>query len=99
MHIDAQQVTLIFTIVTGCGVLLQAGVLLGMYLALRETQKRVHAITENIEDHVLPLLSNSRGLMEDLSPKLKIITANMVEASATLRSQTLLRAPVSRRRV
>jgi hypothetical protein len=88
MHMDAQVVTLVFTIVTGVGVLLQACVLLGMFLALRETQKKVHALTDKIEDHVLPVISHSRGMLEDFSPKLKIITSNLVEASATLRSQT-----------
>jgi methyl-accepting chemotaxis protein len=88
MHMDAQTVTLIFTIVTGVGVLLQACVLLGMFIALRQTQKKVHALTEKIEDHVLPLVSSSRGLIDDLSPKVKIITANLVETSATLRSQS-----------
>jgi methyl-accepting chemotaxis protein len=88
MHMDAQTVTLIFTIVTGVGVLLQAFVLLGMFFALKQTQKKVHALSESIEDHVLPLVASSRGLIDDLSPKLKIITANLVDASATLRSQS-----------
>jgi len=88
MHVDAQIVTLVFTIVTGVGVLLQAGVLLGMFIALRQTQKRVHALTEKIEDHVLPLTVHSRELLTDLTPKIRTITANLVEASATLRSQT-----------
>jgi uncharacterized protein YoxC len=88
MHTDTQVVTLVFTIVTGIGVLLQAGVLLGMFLGLRETQKKIHALTEQIQEHVLPLMHNSRGLMEDLTPKVKIIASNLVDVSSTLKAQT-----------
>lgn len=88
MHTDTQIVELVFTIVTGIGVLLQAGVLLGMFLGLRETQKKIHALTEKIEDHVLPLMQNSRGLMEDLTPQVKKIASNLVDVSNTLKTQT-----------
>jgi hypothetical protein len=88
MHTDTQIVELVFTIVTGIGVLLQAAVLLGMFLGLRETQKKIHALTEKIEDHVLPLMQNSRGLMEDLTPQVKKIASNLVDVSNTLKAQT-----------
>ncbi len=87
MHNDAQTVTLIFTIVTGIGVLLQAGILFGMFLAVRETQKKLHGLTDRLEEHVLPMVSTTRGMVEDLSPKLKIITGNLVDASGTMRAQ------------
>ncbi len=87
MHSDAQTVTLIFTIVTGIGVLLQAAVLFGIALGLRETQKKLLGLTERLESHIVPVISTSRGLLEDLSPKVKTITSNLVDASGTLRSQ------------
>ena len=88
MHTDTQIVELVFTIVTGIGVLLQAAVLLGMFLGLRETQKKIHALTDQIQQHVLPLLHNSRGLMEDLTPQVKKIAANVVDISSTVKAQT-----------
>ena len=88
MHTDTQVVTLVFTIVTGIGVLLQAGVLLGMFMGLRETQKKIHALTDQIEKHVLPLIHNSRGLMEDLTPQVKKIAANLVDVTASVKAQT-----------
>ena len=88
MHTDTQIVELVFTIVTGIGVLLQAAVLLGMFLGLRETQKKIHALTEQIQEHVLPLLHNSRGLMEDLTPQVKKIASNLVDVSNSVKTQT-----------
>ena len=67
--------------------MLQACVLLGMFLALRKTQVKLHAVTERLEDAVLPLIATSRGLVDDLSPKVKVITTNLVGASDTLRKQ------------
>jgi hypothetical protein len=88
MHTDTQIVELVFTIVTGLGVLMQAGVLLAMFLGLRETHKKIHALTEKIEEHVLPLMHNSRGLMQDLTPQVKQIASNLVDVSNTLKTQT-----------
>lgn len=84
---DEQVITLILTIVIGVGVLLQAGVLLGMLVALLKTREKLHALTSRLEEHAVPMLATSRSLLEDLSPKVKIITANLVDTSATLRSQ------------
>lgn len=83
-----QIVTLIFTIVTAAGVLLQACVLLGMYLAVRQSTKKLHAVTDELRVHLVPTLSTAGKLLEDISPKLKVITANLVEVSSALRSET-----------
>lgn len=78
---------IIFTAVTSIGVLLQAFVLLGMFIALRKSMKKLHEVTERAEVHVLPALATAQNLLEDVSPKLKIATQNLVEASHALRHQ------------
>ncbi len=78
---------IIFTAVTAAGVLLQAFVLLGMYLAIRESSKKLHQVTAEVREHLLPTLSTSRQLLEDISPKLKVASTNILEASNTLRHQ------------
>lgn len=83
-----QIVTLIFTIVTAAGVLLQACVLLGMYLAVRQSTKKLHEVTDELRVHLVPTLSTAGKLLEDLSPKLKVITTDLVEVSHALRSET-----------
>ena len=87
MHMDAQVVTLVFTIVTGIGVLLQAAVLFAIFLGLKETGKKLREVTERLEGAVTPLVSTSRNLVEDISPKIKHITTNLVGASDMLRKQ------------
>jgi uncharacterized membrane protein len=78
---------IIFTAVTALGVLLQAFVLLAMYLAIRKAVTKMHAVTDEFKVHALPAVATARGLLEDVSPKLKVAAANLVEASHSLRYQ------------
>jgi methyl-accepting chemotaxis protein len=88
MHTQLPQIFyIIFTAVTAAGVLLQAFVLLGIFLAIRESTKKLHEVTDEVRTHLIPALSSSRRLIDDISPKLKIATSNLVEASHTLRHQ------------
>jgi hypothetical protein len=80
---------IIFTAITAIGVLLQAFVLLGMYLAIRQTSRKMHEITEEMRGHLIPAIASTRRLIDDLSPKLKIASTNLVEASHTLRHETI----------
>jgi methyl-accepting chemotaxis protein len=79
---------IIFTAITAAGVLLQAFVLLGMYLAIREAIKRMNQVTDEVKGQLVPVLTSSKRLIDDLSPKLKIASSNLVEVSQTLRHQT-----------
>jgi|ERR1700733_3690278 hypothetical protein len=89
MHMQLPQIYyIIFTAITAFGVLLQAFVLLGMYLAIRESTKKIHEITDEFRGHLLPTLTSTRRLIDDLSPKLKIASTNLVEVSHTLRHET-----------
>lgn len=78
---------IIFTAVTSLGVLLQAFVLLAMYLAVRRLVNRMHAISNELQPHLLPTVAAARSLVEDVSPKLKVASTNVLEASQTLRRQ------------
>jgi hypothetical protein len=79
---------IIFTAITALGVLLQAFVLLGMYLAIRQSMKKFHEITDELRVNLLPTVSAARRLIEDVSPKLKIASTNLVEVSHTLRHES-----------
>jgi hypothetical protein len=78
---------IIFTAVTAAGVVLQALVLLGMFLAIRKSMQKMHETTDELKVHVVPAAAAARRLIEDISPKLKIASTNLVEASHSLRHQ------------
>ena len=78
---------IIFTAVTSIGVLIQAFVLLAMFFAVRKATGELHEVSDQLKQHLVPTLATARNLVEDLSPKVKVATSNLVEASGVLRSQ------------
>jgi hypothetical protein len=86
MDKNTQIIFIIFTAVTAISVVIQGCAILGMFLAGRKAQKEVHALIEDFRVHILPIVSSSRALVEDLSPKVKVITTNLVDSSASVRT-------------
>ena len=78
----------IFAIATSIGVLIQAGVLLGMFIGLRRFQNKVETILDPLTEQLVPLIATSRATLEDLSPKLKTISENLADVSETLRHES-----------
>lgn len=78
---------IIFTAITAAAVLLQALVMLGLFLVLKKAIGKMIATSEEVKQHALPLVATTRSLVEDISPKLKTTTSNLVEVSDKLRVQ------------
>jgi hypothetical protein len=81
-------VYVVFTAATSIGVLMQACILLGMFIGLRRLQNRIENILNHMTDYALPLIASSKTTLEELTPKLKTITNNLVDVSETLKSQS-----------
>lgn len=77
----------IFTAVTACSVLLQALILLGIFIGLRKFMTKIEGIADEVKEKAIPTLESSRSLIEDISPKLKVATTNLTEISHTLRHE------------
>ena len=88
MQPQTQQIVwIIFTAVTSVGVLIQAFVLLAMFFAVKKTAGEVQELSDQLKQHLIPTISVTRNLIEDISPKIKVATSNLVEASSIVRSQ------------
>ncbi|HEY0785969.1 MAG TPA: hypothetical protein VGD62_08865 [Acidobacteriaceae bacterium] len=79
---------LIFTIAVVISVLIQAGVFLGLFLVARKAITKAEALSTDVVGKATPILAQTRTVLEDLSPKIRLISANLVEVSNTLRDQT-----------
>jgi methyl-accepting chemotaxis protein len=92
MHDPLSGLLLALTIIVGVGVLIFIIVLLVLASTLLHTRKRIHQMLDHyqteIAPHVGPMVKSAHSLIDDVSPKLKHITSNMVEASDMMRSQT-----------
>jgi signal transduction histidine kinase len=77
----------IFIALTGAAVVLQAGLLAAMYLAMRKTSTRMEALAEEIKTKALPALDSTQSLLTEMRPKLQTISDNLVEVTTKIRSQ------------
>jgi hypothetical protein len=77
----------LFIALTGAAVLLQAGILAALYLAMRKTSVRMEALAEEVKTKALPTLETAQALLAELRPKLQIVADNLMETTIVARSQ------------
>ncbi|HUY81277.1 MAG TPA: hypothetical protein VMU92_06100 [Acidobacteriaceae bacterium] len=87
MHALSPTYYIIFTAVMAVGVLLQAFVLVAIYIAIRRSSGKLQATLDEVKTKVLPTLDSAQSLLDDVSPKLKTATSNLNEVSEVLRRQ------------
>jgi uncharacterized protein YoxC len=78
----------IFAIATAVGVLFQAGILFGFFIAFMKLQGKLEKILTHVTEHALPLIERSKVMLEDLTPKVNAISANLVEVSELLKDES-----------
>ncbi len=76
-----------FIAITAAAVVIQAGMLIGMYLATRKTSARVEALAGEVRTKVLPTVEIAQSMLTDLRPKIETMVANVSESSAMVRAQ------------
>ena len=82
-----ESLTPLFIALTGAAVLLQAGLLAAMYLAMRKTSTRMEALAEEVKTKALPTLETTQSMLAEIRPKVEIIADNLMETSALVRDE------------
>jgi hypothetical protein len=77
----------VFIAVTTFAVVVQAGILVGLYLAVRKSTARMEALATEVKSRVLPTVETAQNLMVELRPKIDVISNNLAESSDLLRNQ------------
>ncbi|HEX3104536.1 MAG TPA: hypothetical protein VHQ22_08815 [Terriglobales bacterium] len=78
---------IIFIAVTAAAVLLQAGILAGMYFAMRKTSAKVESLADEVKTKVLPTAELAHSMMSELRPKIAIVVDNVSVSTTMLRTQ------------
>lgn len=86
---DRETITLIFVGATTVAVVLQAGILLAMFIAIRVSVKKIQGEIEVLRVSALPLLDHSRDLVKAVSPKIQSAASDLSEVARGLRAQTM----------
>jgi uncharacterized protein YoxC len=79
-------VVAVFVIVAAVAIVVQMGILLALYMAMRQTASKMEGIAGRLEQQTTPLLANANAILDDAKPKIAEITANMAESTATVRA-------------
>ena len=79
--------TPVFILFTGLAVMLQAGVLVAMYVAMRKSSARMEALATEVKTKVLPTVTQAEAILTEIRPKLQVIAENLQESTAVLRDQ------------
>jgi ABC-type transporter Mla subunit MlaD len=77
----------IFVIVAAVAIVIQMGLLLALYLAMRRSSSRLEAIADDLHKRTGPLLDAASSILIDSRPKLATITDNLASATTSIRSQ------------
>jgi methyl-accepting chemotaxis protein len=77
----------IFIALTGVAVLLQAGVLLAMYISVRKSSERMEALATEVKTKILPTIEQAQQTLTEVRPKVETIVGNVEETTSVLRSQ------------
>jgi len=82
-----ENLTPLFIALTGAAVVLQACVLVALYLAVRKTSTKMEALAQEVKTKALPTLETAQTILADLRPKLQVISDNLMETTIKVRSE------------
>ena len=85
---DNHTLLLIFVIITAFSVLLQAGVLLGIFISVRKTAQTVRTVTEDIKVSVIPMIHSSRDVLHKITPEIIAISTGVAALTEVVQRQS-----------
>jgi hypothetical protein len=77
----------IFIGVTAAAVVIQAGILVAMYLAVRQSTARMETLANDVRTKVLPAAEIAHSMLVEFRPHLQTLVTNVSESSTMVRSQ------------
>jgi len=76
-----------FIALTAGAVVIQAGILIALYLAVRNSTARMEALATEMKNKAIPTLETAQSLLVELRPKIEILATNASESSTLVRAQ------------
>ena len=76
-----------FIAVTTIAVVLQAGILVGLFLTVRQSAAKMEALAADVSSKTLPKVESVLAMMVELRPKVEVLTENVSESSTLVRNQ------------
>ncbi|MGA8538990.1 MAG: hypothetical protein WB566_05790 [Terriglobales bacterium] len=77
----------LFVYVTMAAVVLQAGILAALYLAVRKSTAKMEVLATEVTSKTVPAMETAQSLMVELRPKIETLATNVAESSTVVRNQ------------
>jgi hypothetical protein len=77
----------LFVFVTMAAVVLQAGILVALYLAVRKSTAKMEALATEVTTKTLPTVEAVQSMLVELRPRIDVISVNLSESSNLVRNQ------------
>jgi methyl-accepting chemotaxis protein len=77
----------LFIICTAVAVVIQLGILAGLFFAVRKTSKRIEALANDVTSKVLPTVDTAQQMLVTLRPRVEDIVANVEQSARMARGQ------------
>jgi hypothetical protein len=77
----------IFIGFTAAAVVIQAGILVALYLSVRQTSARMEALASEVKTKVLPAAETLQSMLLEYRPRIDSLVTNVSEASTMVRNQ------------
>lgn len=82
-----ENLTPVFIALTGIAVLLQAGVLIAIFVTLKKTSTKMEELATEVKTKVLPTVAQAEALLTEARPKVEAITEQVQASTALIRNQ------------
>jgi hypothetical protein len=77
----------LFIIFTAAAVMIQAGILVALFVVVRKTTGRVEKLASDVNSKALPLMETTQALLVEVKPRIIDIVANAEESAHIARTQ------------
>ena len=77
----------IFIAVTTFAVVIQAGIMVALYFAVRKSTAKMEALATEVTGKALPTIETVQNILVDLRPKIDLMSTNFSESSTMVRNQ------------
>jgi hypothetical protein len=77
----------LFIALTAFAVVIQAGILVALYLSVRKSAARMEALATQVTTKALPTLETAQVMLVELRPKIETLATNAAESTTLVRTQ------------
>jgi len=82
-----ENLTPLFIALTAISILLQAGVLIAIFVVLRRTSTKMEALATEVKTKVMPTIDQAQSMLTEIRPKVEAIAEQVKESTTMVRSR------------